>query len=393
MTLFAMAPSPGFFIELGGALVGLSLLTRLAARFGFSSVPLYLLGGLAFGTGGLLPLSFSESFIAAGAELGVVLLLFLLGLEYTGEELAAKLRAGLGTGAFDLALNFAPGFVAGLALGFAPVVALVLGGATAVSSSGIAAKLIDETGARGKPEAAAALTVLVLEDLAMAVFLPVVAVLLSGRGPAAAAAGVGVALAVVGGVLVAALRYGPRLSALVAHRSDEVVLLTAFGLMLVVAGLAERAQVSAAVGAFLAGVALSGSVAERAYRLLSPTRDLFAALFFLFFGLQTDPRSLPPVLLPAAALALVGVGTKFAAGRVAVARAGGDSAAGWRAGALLVARGVLGRPGGPGRGRRAEARAARGRLRPDAGGRRLATDPGRRAAGAGADRIALSSVE
>src|ERR1700751_5992151 len=102
------------FIELGAAVIGLALLARLAHRLGFSAIPLYLLGGLAFGNGGLLPLRFAEEFVHVGAEVGVVLLLFMLGLEYTGDELRANLRTGLAGGAIDLVLNFPPGLAAGL---------------------------------------------------------------------------------------------------------------------------------------------------------------------------------------------------------------------------------------------------------------------------------------
>src|SRR6267154_4054239 len=101
-------------MELGAAIVGLAVLARLASRFGVSAIPLYLLGGLAFGNGGLVPLRFGEEFVHIGAEIGVVLLLFMLGLEYTGEELRDNLRGGIAAGIADLVLNFPPGLIAGL---------------------------------------------------------------------------------------------------------------------------------------------------------------------------------------------------------------------------------------------------------------------------------------
>ena len=91
----------GVFIELGLAVVGLALLARIANRWGFSAIPLYLLAGLAFGNGGLWPLRLTENFVRIGAEIGVLLLLFMLGLEYSGEELKENLRAGLPAGAAD----------------------------------------------------------------------------------------------------------------------------------------------------------------------------------------------------------------------------------------------------------------------------------------------------
>jgi CPA2 family monovalent cation:H+ antiporter-2 len=327
------------FIELGAAVIGLAALARLSNRFGVSTIPLYLLGGLAFGNGGLLPLRFSGEMIHFGAEVGVALLLFMLGLESSGEQLAADLRAGLPAGAADLLLNAAPGVAAGLALGWGALPTVLLGGVTAVSSSGIVARLLDELGWRGNPETPAVLSVLVLEDLAMAAFLPLVAVLLVGQGWVSAAVSELIALVTVGGILTLALRYGLALSRRMERATDEAVVLFTFGLVLLVAGLAQRMQVSAAVGAFLAGVAVSGPVVARVHRLIGPLRDLFAAMFFLFFGLQIDPATLPPVLVPALALAALSAATKLASGWYAARRAGVDRAGRWRAGLVLVPRG------------------------------------------------------
>src|SRR3954463_5615144 len=118
--LIAAAPPDvsSVFIELGAATLGLALLSRFGSRFGFSAIPLYLLAGLAFGNGGLLPLAFSKDFVHVGAEIGVVLLLFMLGLEYTGSELTDSLRTGVRGGVIDFVLNFSPGAIAGLILGW-----------------------------------------------------------------------------------------------------------------------------------------------------------------------------------------------------------------------------------------------------------------------------------
>src|SRR5207245_3266641 len=148
-----------------------------------------------------------------------------------------------------------------------------------------------------------------------------------------------VAIAVVSLVLVAAVRYGHQLSQLVAHESDEIILLTIFGAVLLVAGVAQRFQVSAAIGAFLVGIALSGSVAEQSHRLVSPLRDLFAAIFFFFFGLEIDPTILVPALPFAVGLGAVTTLTKVLTGYWAARRAGIDSRGRLRAGVELVARG------------------------------------------------------
>ena len=327
------------FIELGIAIIGLAILTRLASRLGFSAIPLYLLAGLAFGNGGILPIQFSEEFVHIGAEIGVILLLFMLGLEYTGEELIANLKTGFPAGILDFVLNFPPGLIAGFLLGWSPLAAFLLGGITYISSSGVIAKVLAELGRLNNRETPTIISILVFEDFAMAVYLPLVAVLLIGQGILQAMISVLVALIAVGVVLFVAVRYGKKFSSFITHQSDEVILLTTFGSVLLIAGLAQRLQVSAAIGAFLIGIALSEPIAERTHNLLSPLRDLFAAIFFLFFGLQIDPASLPPVLLLAAGLGLITTLTKILTGWWAARRAKTNSLEAMRAGVALVARG------------------------------------------------------
>ncbi len=329
----------GTLIELGIVLIGLAVLARLANRLGLSAIPLYLIAGLAFGNGGILPLRFSEGFVHIGSEIGVLLLLFMLGLEYTGEELVAQLRKGLPAGITDLILNFPPGFIAGLLLGWNPIAALLLGGVTLVSSSGIIAKVLAELGRLNNPETPLILSILVLEDLAMAVFLPLVAVLLVGQGLAQGVVSISIALATAGVILWVAVHYGEKLSDLVSHPADEIVLLTTLGIVLLVAGIAQQFQVSAAIGAFLVGIAVSGPIVKQAHRLLSPLRDLFAAVFFLFFALQIDPASLPPVLLFAVGLGLVTALTKIATALWVTRESGFDPMIRLRVGTTLAARG------------------------------------------------------
>jgi CPA2 family monovalent cation:H+ antiporter-2 len=326
-------------LELGGVILALGILGRLAGRLGLSPIPLYLLAGLAFGKGGLLPLLTATEFIQPGAEIGVILLLLLLGMEYSAEELTGALRRSTGAGVVDLALNFTPGLVAGLLLGWPLLAAFVLGGVTYVSSSGIAAKLLGELGRLGNRETPTVLSILVMEDLAMAAYLPILTGLLAAGSLLARVTPVVVALTTVAIVLVITLRWGQTISRLVFTPNDEVLLLVVLGLAMLVAGLAQQLQVSAAVGAFLVGIAISGSAAQNAAPLLAPLRDLFAAVFFVFFGLQTDPAQLPEVMLPALVLAVMTLLTKIVTGWWAARRAGIGPAGRLRAGTVLVARG------------------------------------------------------
>jgi CPA2 family monovalent cation:H+ antiporter-2 len=148
-----------------------------------------------------------------------------------------------------------------------------------------------------------------------------------------------IAIAVVAVILFVALRHGHVVSRLVSSRSAEVLLLTVLGVTLIVAGLAAQASVSSAVGAFLVGIAISGPVARHAQQMLTPLRDLFASVFFLFFGLSTDPADLLPMLLPALALAAVTMATKLLTGYLAARRSRIGEAGRWRAGFALMPRG------------------------------------------------------
>ena len=327
-------------LELGGVILALGIVGRFAARMGLSPIPLYLLAGLAFGSGGLLPLSAPEQFFSTGAQVGVVLLLLLLGLEYTAQDLVTQLRQQAPVGAADLVLNGLPGVAFALIMGWGPAAALAMFGITAVSSSGIIAKVLYDLGRLGNRETPSVLSILVLEDLAMAVYLPVLTAVLAAAGFAAGAVSVGIALSVLAAVLVIALRYGRQVTRVVAaDSSGEVLLLRILGLALFVAGAAEGVHVSAAVGAFLLGIALSGEPAELARPLLEPLRDLFAAVFFVFFGLSIDPSALPSVFLPALGLVAAGIATKVLTGWIAARRAGVGPGGRVRAGAALVPRG------------------------------------------------------
>lgn len=326
-------------LELGAVFFGLGLLGRLAQRIALSPIPLYLLGGLAFGAGGIIPLGDIGDFTSLAGEVGVVLLLLLLGLEYSAVELVTGLKRSWTAGIVDIVLNAAPGVAVALILGWGVVGAMVLGGVTYISSSGIVAKVLSDLGRLGNRETPVVLSVLVFEDLVMALYLPILTALLLGVTLWGGVSAVAVSLAVISVVLVVALRYGRYVSAVVDSDDREVFLLKVLGAALLVAGFAQAMQVSAAVGAFLLGIAISGSTAENATKLLEPLRDLFAAVFFVVFGLSTDPRAIPPVLGWALVLAVSTTATKYATGWWAAKRARIGRMGRARAGAALIARG------------------------------------------------------
>jgi len=326
-------------IELGVIMLTLAILGRVAARFGIPTIPIFLVAGLFFGEGGFIPVVEAAAFIEIGASLGVIFLLFMLGLEFTPKELNHSMRANAGAGVIDALLNVAPGVAAGFLLGWGPLGAAVLGGVTYISSSGIIAKLLTDLGRLGNRETPLILSILVIEDIVMAVFLPVLAVMLAGGSAISGVVSGTVAVAIVVSVLLFSNALGSMINKLTRNSSNEMILLTLLGLATLVAGLAEYVHVSYAIGAFLLGIAISGQVAERAREMLVPLRDAFAALFFVYFGITVNPSSLIDVAIPAMALATAGVATKMGTGWWAARRAGLTKKGTLRTSLMLIPRG------------------------------------------------------
>ena len=326
-------------IEVGSLLVLLALAGRFAAMIGQSPIPFYMTVGLLFGTGGFLELKASQPFLETGSEIGVVLLLLMLGLEYSPKELVGNLKRSARSGLWDALLNAIPGAAFGLIMGWGPVGAMVMAGVTWVSSSGVIAKLLTDLGRLGNRETPSVLSILVMEDLAMAFYLPVLSAVVIGASLAQGAVTVAIAVASVLVILVIAVRFGNRISRIFNPERTETLVIGVLGLAMLVAGLAAAVQVSSAVGAFLVGIAISGQVAHVAQKYLTPLRDLFAAIFFVFFGLTTDAREIPAAFIPALALALVTMGTKVLTGYLAARKAGIGRSGRWRAGLVLVPRG------------------------------------------------------
>jgi CPA2 family monovalent cation:H+ antiporter-2 len=326
-------------IELGAVLLVLAVSGRFAARIGLPSTPLYLLAGLALGEGSPIALEASTDFIRIGADLGVVLLLLLLGIEYTPAELSQGMRRNWLAGLVDFVAGFGPGVLAGWLLGWGGVGSFLLGGITYITSSGIVAKVLSDLGRIGNRETPVVLSILVMEDIVMALYLPIAGVLLVGASFTEGSVAIAIALAVVAGALIVALRMGRFVSRILHTESAELLLLTLLGATFLAAGLADKAKVSAAVGAFLIGVMLSGQIAERGRELLAPIRDVFGGLFFIFFGLQINPADLPPVVVPALLLAVVAAAAKIGTGWWAAKRAGIGVQGRRRAAVSLVPRG------------------------------------------------------
>jgi CPA2 family monovalent cation:H+ antiporter-2 len=307
-------------IGIGGAFLAAGVFARFGRRLGLPTIPFFMVAGILFGpqTPGLAVVEHPEDLEILGA-LGLILLLFHLGLEFSLDDLVAGGGRLLLAGAVYLALNIGGGLAFGFALGWGTSEALVIAGAVGISSSAIVTKLLIELRRLANPESRLILGIIVVEDVFLALYLALLQPILGdASGPGEAVVDFLTAFAFLLG-LGALARWGPRLVGRLMDTPDDELLTVCFvGLAVLMAGVAEEMGVSDAIGAFMVGTVLAGSVvAERVERLVLPLRDTFAAAFFFAFGLTIDPGDVGEVAVPVVLAVLLSLALNVAAGRAA----------------------------------------------------------------------------
>jgi CPA2 family monovalent cation:H+ antiporter-2 len=306
-------------LEAGVVFAVLAAGAALASRVGLPVIPAYLLAGVLLGPHApveAMSIVESREFVRLLSELGLVLLLFFIGLEFNLDRLLAARDRLFAAGGLDFLINAGLGLALGFAFGFSVLGALILAGVVYISSSAVVTKTLVDLGWVADPETEAVLGVLVFEDVVIAVYLAVVAALVGGGADPVA---LGVSLAKAGaalGALVLLARHGdPLLERLLATGSDEQFVLRVVAIAVSVGGLALAAGVSEAVAAFFLGAAVGATEhAGRVERLVVSERHLYAAVFFLGVGLETDPRLVGPVLGPLAVLVVLTTASKLVSG-------------------------------------------------------------------------------
>ncbi len=326
-----------FLLGAGAVLAALALAGLLFDKLRQSVIPAFILLGMA-----IRPLDLDDHLVEALATLGVVLLLFFMGLEFSVGALLRDRRRIVRNGAIDLLVCFPAGFLVGAWMGGGWTGALLMGGAFYVSSSAIIAKSTIELRRAADPETEVALGVLVFEDLFMALFLALLSGAVLSSEPSAGAAlwGMAKAVAFFAAIVGMALYARPALDRVFDLDSDDLFLLLTGGVVLLLSWGALVAGLSEAIGAFLAGLLLAETEhKERAERLFGPLQGLFAAVFFLGFGLSLDPSTFAAVWPYALVLAVIGVILKVAAGMWIGRRDGLPRRNGLALGLTLVPRG------------------------------------------------------
>jgi CPA2 family monovalent cation:H+ antiporter-2 len=241
------------------------------------------------------------------SALGLVLLLFYLGLEFHMDDLKAGGRRMALAGGTYLALNVGAGLGFGFALGWGTSEALVLAGVLGISSSAIVTKVLVDTGRLGNPETKPILGIIVVEDIFLALYLAALQPILSGSdslGSAVLDGGKAFAFLLL---LALAARFGTRIvGRLFDTRDDELLVISFLGAAVFMAGVSEWFGVADAIGAFMVGLMLGSTTSgERILKLVHPLRDAFGAMFFFAFGLSIDPGDLMTVLWPVVAAVAV----------------------------------------------------------------------------------------
>jgi CPA2 family monovalent cation:H+ antiporter-2 len=343
----AAGPLPPL-LTVGVVVTAIALAGAVAERLGQSVIPAYILVGVVLGPSvprhlGPIRLAVVDpsGYIDVFAELGVVALLFFLGLHVSVGELLSNRRAIVGSSVLDFLLNYSAGFGLAVLFGFTTLEALFVAGIVYMSSSAIITKSLIERGWIVEPESEPILGTLVAEDLLIAVYLTFLSsVVIGGDGLVDAALGVGRGFLLLGGLAVVGWRGTDLLDRLFASNSDELFMLRVFGVMALLAGVGLALGVSEGVTAFFVGAALGPTDhAARIERVIDPARDLFAGLFFFGVGATTSLLALSSLAVFLGVALVVTTLTKLVSGTLGGRLYGLDSRRSFRVGVGLVARG------------------------------------------------------
>jgi len=305
-------------IVLGLLLLVAYVLGRLGKLIGLPAIPIYMLVGLlASPHTGWFPLNFESNYIELIAIFGLVLLLFNLGLEFDQDEFFGNFGNPMISGGSYLIANMALGLILGFMLGWGTREALIVAGMTATSSSAIVTKLLIELNRLANKETPMILGVTVVEDIFIAIYLAIVSVVLSGETdfwPIVGKLAIAFTFLVV---MFTIARWGGRfVSRLFRTKDDELFTILFFGFAVLFAGIGEVLGVTDAIGAFLIGLVLGATkFRNKIEHIAIPLRDVFAAFFFLNFGLALNPAKFPEVVIPVMIAVVLTIVLNIAAGQ------------------------------------------------------------------------------
>jgi len=334
--------------EVGFALALIAIVSVIANKLKLSIIPFLIILGMVVGphapTIGIFDLTFIESSEIIGflGRIGVLFLLFYLGLEFSVSKMIQSGRNLVFSGTVYVLLNFSLGLAYGLIVDFPLYEALIVAGMVAASSTAIVAKVLVDLRRTGNPESELILGMIVFDDIFLAVFLSIMSGLLFGGATSA----LGILLTVsisIGYMLLFFIigRLGPKiLNKLLNIASNEVFIIVVFAMLFFISGFSETLHVAEAIGALLLGLALSETEhSKRIEQLVIPFRDFFGAVFFFSFGLSIDPLTLLDAGWLALGAVLLTIGGNIVSGMIAGRKAGLSHKASMNVGLTIMARG------------------------------------------------------
>ncbi|MEP7212242.1 MAG: cation:proton antiporter [Acidobacteriota bacterium] len=335
-------------LEIGLALGLIAFAVLAANKLGLSNIPFLIIIGMIVGPHAPQIGVFGFRFIETGSliefmgRIGVLFLLFYLGLESNVTRLIKSGRSILTGGSLYIGINFTIGFLFGYFTGFPLRETLIIAGLTTVSSSAIVAKILFDYRRTANPETGLILGITMFEDVFLAVYLSLISgIVLSGASSfAGVASSGGIALGFIIGLVLVGRWATPLLNRLFRISSNEIFVIVVFACLFLLAGLGETIHVAESIGALLLGLVLGETEhSERMEKLVVPFRDFFGAIFFFSFGLSIDPFTLGGaawLAIGASVLSLIGV---TVAGLIVGRRSGLSTVGSLNTGFTLLARG------------------------------------------------------
>lgn len=313
--------------EIGLALGLIALGGLISAKLRFSVIPFYILIGMAVGPHATELWHFDFRFIDSApfidfmGRIGVLFLLFYLGLEFSVGRLVKSGKSIVVGGSIYIGINFTLGLLLGFLGGFPVAEALVIAGITTISSSAIVAKVLVDLKRTANPETEMILGITMFEDIFLAVYISILSgfVLSDSNSLGGVLLSALVSLGFMLAIIILGRKAVPLLNKWLRIRSNELFGLVIFGALFLIAGFSETIHVAEAIGALLVGLVLAETEhAKRIEHLIMPFRDFFGAVFFFSFGLSIDPMSLGgnAVWLALAAVVITFAGN-FSAGMLA----------------------------------------------------------------------------
>lgn len=335
-------------LEVGTALILIAIAAVLAGKLKFSIIPFLIILGMLVGDHmpkwGIFDFSFSESqeIIEFLGRIGVLFLLFYLGLEFSIKKLERSGKNIVVGGSIYIAINFTLGLFYGWVTGFPLLETLIIAGIITFSSSAIVAKVLVDLRRTGNKETELILGIIMFEDIVLAVYLSVVSGLVLGNSSSLleTAISIGISLGYILLFFVIARKATPLLNKLLNITSNEIFIIVIFALLFFISGISETIHVAEAIGALLLGLVFSETEhSDRIEHLVVPFRDFFGAIFFFSFGLSIDPFTLGEAVWLVLGAVVITVLGNFTAGLAAGRKAGLSHKASSNIGLTIVSRG------------------------------------------------------